>query len=234
MDEQDTRQNRVEEVCCTKCFIVSVMSFHVYFDKKIHKNWKKKISKKNKLKAWILLNQTRTEKQTRAAALRHTIYFLALPRGVVATPHRFPVIRVLYMMLYLVLMYRSRFPLSVATKISTNNFHVISLWCPIHQNIFKKWPNFVFDDKNPRNIWFSPYLWKKFLRINSYFYVCLYRVDCTNPHTLFWTTTLPLGMVGLFVVVFLFCFVLFFVLFCFGFFCYKKWKGWENNVLKSF
>ena len=28
-----------------------------------------------KIKPWILLNQTRTEKQTRAAALRHRIYF---------------------------------------------------------------------------------------------------------------------------------------------------------------
>ena len=40
MGEQDTRQNtRVEEVCCTKCFIVSVVSFHVglYIDKQVHK-----------------------------------------------------------------------------------------------------------------------------------------------------------------------------------------------------
>ena len=37
MDKQDTRQNRVEEVCCTKCFVVSFMSFHVYFNKQVHK-----------------------------------------------------------------------------------------------------------------------------------------------------------------------------------------------------
>ena len=35
-----------------------------------------KKSKQKKLKAWILLNQTRTEKQTRVAAWRHTIIYL--------------------------------------------------------------------------------------------------------------------------------------------------------------
>ena len=34
-------EHRVEEVCCTKCFIVSVMSFHVYFDKQAHKKLEK-------------------------------------------------------------------------------------------------------------------------------------------------------------------------------------------------
>ena len=49
LDEQDTRQNtRVEEVCCSKCFIVSVISFLVFFDKQVIKNWKKiKQAKKN-------------------------------------------------------------------------------------------------------------------------------------------------------------------------------------------
>ena len=43
LDEQDTRQNtRVEEVCCSKCFIVFVISFLVYFDKKVHKKNEKK------------------------------------------------------------------------------------------------------------------------------------------------------------------------------------------------
>ena len=78
LDEQDTRQNtRVEEVCCSKCFIVFFISFLVYFDKKVHKKLKKKkkLSKQKNFKPWILLNQTRTEKQMRAAALRHMIYF---------------------------------------------------------------------------------------------------------------------------------------------------------------
>ena len=57
-------EHRAEEVCCIKCFIVSVMSLNVYFDKQVHK----KLGKN-------LLNQTRTEKQMRAAALRHTCYF---------------------------------------------------------------------------------------------------------------------------------------------------------------
>ena len=51
MDEQDTRQNTVEEVCCTKCFIVSVMSSHVYFNKQVHYKLEKKLSKQKKLKA---------------------------------------------------------------------------------------------------------------------------------------------------------------------------------------
>ena len=49
LDEQDTRQNtRVEEVCCSKCLIVSVISFLVYFDKQVHKKLEKKLSKKKK------------------------------------------------------------------------------------------------------------------------------------------------------------------------------------------
>ena len=49
LDEQDSRQNtRVEEVCCSN-FIVSVMSFHVYFDKQIHKKLGKKLSKQKKI-----------------------------------------------------------------------------------------------------------------------------------------------------------------------------------------
>ena len=56
-----------------------VISFLVYFDKKVHqKTEKKKISKQKNFKPWILLNQTRTEKQMRAAALRHMIYFFSL------------------------------------------------------------------------------------------------------------------------------------------------------------
>ena len=68
-------EHRVEKVCCTKCFIVSDTSFLVYFDKQVHKKLEKKLSKQKKYKPWILLNQTRTEKQMRAAALRHRIYF---------------------------------------------------------------------------------------------------------------------------------------------------------------
>ena len=41
-------EHRVEEVCCSKCFIVSVMSFHLYFDKQVHKKLKKKQKQKQK------------------------------------------------------------------------------------------------------------------------------------------------------------------------------------------
>ena len=40
-------EHRVEEVCCTKCFIVSVMFFHVYFNKQVHYKLEKKARKKN-------------------------------------------------------------------------------------------------------------------------------------------------------------------------------------------
>ena len=49
-------EHRLEEICCSKCFVVSVIYFHVYFDKQVHKtkqnktktNKKKKASKKIK------------------------------------------------------------------------------------------------------------------------------------------------------------------------------------------
>ena len=66
-------EHRVEEVCCSKCFIVSVLSFSYILTSKLIKHWN--IFYKKYLKAWILLNQMCTEKQTCAAALRHTISF---------------------------------------------------------------------------------------------------------------------------------------------------------------
>ena len=45
-----TQSYRVEKVCCSKCFIVSVMSFHLYFDKQVHKKLKKKARKQKKIK----------------------------------------------------------------------------------------------------------------------------------------------------------------------------------------
>ena len=41
-------EDRVEEVCCSKCF-VSVVSFLVYFDKQVHKKLEKKLSKQKKI-----------------------------------------------------------------------------------------------------------------------------------------------------------------------------------------
>ena len=60
-----------------KVSIVSVISFLVYFDKQVHKILEKKLSKQKekKFKPWILLNQTRTEKQMRAAAYETENFF---------------------------------------------------------------------------------------------------------------------------------------------------------------
>ena len=52
--------------------------FSCVFWQASHKKLKEKSSKQKKFKPWILLNQTRTEKQMRAAALRHMIYFFSL------------------------------------------------------------------------------------------------------------------------------------------------------------
>ena len=76
-------EHRVEEVCCTKYFIVSVISFHVYFDEQFIKIWEKIKQAKNKQTntktnkqqqqqlefCWI----KRAPKNKPAAALRHTI-----------------------------------------------------------------------------------------------------------------------------------------------------------------
>ena len=73
MDEQDTRKNTelkkfvVQSVLCLSCLFMYILT------SKFIKNWKKIKQKQKKLKAGILLNQMRTEKQTPAAALRHTI-----------------------------------------------------------------------------------------------------------------------------------------------------------------
>ena len=49
-------EHRVEEVCCTNCFIVSVMSFHLYFDKQVQYILEKNQASKKNLKlefCWI-------------------------------------------------------------------------------------------------------------------------------------------------------------------------------------
>ena len=70
-DEQDTKQNTELK----KSVVQRVLScrFMYILTSKFIKKMKKKIKQKKKLKVWIwiLLNQMRTEKQTRAAALRH-------------------------------------------------------------------------------------------------------------------------------------------------------------------
>ena len=68
-------EHRVEEVCCSKCFIVFVISFLVYFDKKVHKKLKKEIKQAKNISnlgfCWI----KRAPKNKCARQLWHMIYF---------------------------------------------------------------------------------------------------------------------------------------------------------------
>ena len=71
--KQDTSQNTVEEVCCSKCFIVSVMSFHVYFDKQVHK----KTGKKLKIKSLNFAESNGHQKTNMRGSFETHIIFLA-------------------------------------------------------------------------------------------------------------------------------------------------------------
>ena len=76
LDEQDTRQNtELKKYVVQSVSLCLTYLFLYILTRKFVKNWKKKLSKQKNFKPWILLNQTRTEKQMRAAALRHMIYF---------------------------------------------------------------------------------------------------------------------------------------------------------------
>ena len=69
-DKTQLKKSVVQSVLlCLSCLLMYILT------SKFITNWKKIKQAKQKLKAWILLNQTRTEKQTRAAALRHTFFF---------------------------------------------------------------------------------------------------------------------------------------------------------------
>ena len=70
-------EHRVEEVCCSKCFIVFVISFLVYFDKKVHKKLKKEIKQKN-FKPWILLNHCAHRKTNARGSFDIWFIFLSL------------------------------------------------------------------------------------------------------------------------------------------------------------
>ena len=74
------------------------------------------------------------------------------------------------LVLYLVPMYRSWSLISIATKISTNNFHVTSLWRHTRQSgkTPKTMAKFVFDSK----IRFSPSVWQKFISKHKIKYIC--------------------------------------------------------------
>ena len=88
LDEQDTRQNTELKKSVVQSVSLCLTYLFLYIlTRKFIKNWKKKISKQKNFKPWILLNQTRTEKQMRAAALRHDLFFLALSLSVLAFHH---------------------------------------------------------------------------------------------------------------------------------------------------
>ena len=79
LDKEDTKQNKELKKYLVQSVLLclSCLFFYILTSKFI-KDWEKKLSKQKKLKAWILPNQSRIEKQTRAPALRHTIYFFSL------------------------------------------------------------------------------------------------------------------------------------------------------------
>ena len=78
LDEQDTRLNTElkKSVVQSVSLCLSYIFLYILTSKSI-KKLEKKLSKQKKFKPWILLNQTRTEKQMGTAALRHRIIFLA-------------------------------------------------------------------------------------------------------------------------------------------------------------
>ena len=82
LDEQDTRQDTELKKSVVQSVLLCLACLFIYIltSKLKKKTWKKikQAKKKKEVKAWILLNQTGTEKQMRTAALRHTIYFFSL------------------------------------------------------------------------------------------------------------------------------------------------------------
>ena len=54
------------EVCCLKCFIVSVISFHVYFDKQVHKKTEKKKNKQAKKIKTLNFAESNAHRKTNA------------------------------------------------------------------------------------------------------------------------------------------------------------------------
>ena len=77
LDEQDTRQSTELKKLVVQSVLLCLS--HLYLTSKFIKHWEKKLSKQNqKIKAWILPNQTRITKQMRKAALKHRIFLFSL------------------------------------------------------------------------------------------------------------------------------------------------------------
>ena len=73
MAEQDTRQNTELKKSVVQSVLLCVTSFHVYFDKQVHK---KKMEKHFNFNLKINFAESNAQqKQMRAAALRHRFFF---------------------------------------------------------------------------------------------------------------------------------------------------------------
>ena len=70
-------EHRVEEVCCTKCFIVSVMSFHAYFDKQVNKKLRKKLSKRKIDSLNFAESNAHQKTNARSSFETYNLFFLA-------------------------------------------------------------------------------------------------------------------------------------------------------------
>ena len=79
MDEQDARQDTELKKSIVRSVLLCLSCPFMYIlTSKFIKNWKKNDQVKKKIKAWILVNQSGTEKQTREAAFRYTFFFFSL------------------------------------------------------------------------------------------------------------------------------------------------------------
>ena len=80
-------EHRVEEVCCSKCFIVFFISFLVYFDTKVHKKLKKKIKQANKIQT-LDFAESNAHRKTNARGSFETydLFFLALDSNLFYLP----------------------------------------------------------------------------------------------------------------------------------------------------
>ena len=85
LDEQDWRQNKElkksvvqSDLLCLSCPFMYILTGTFL------KNWEKikQTKKKKKIKAWILLNQTRNEKQTRVAAFFFFFFFYFMSKHI--------------------------------------------------------------------------------------------------------------------------------------------------------
>ena len=79
MDEQDTRQNtELKKSVVQSVFIVSVMSFHVYFDKQVNKKLRKKLSKRKIDSLNFAESNAHQKTNARSSFETYNLYFFTL------------------------------------------------------------------------------------------------------------------------------------------------------------